>query len=276
MLVILPCKSWKCYLSTYQSRLCRCLPDRFSIRACSSLSTEAAPSLTNGLGADAELLHQSGTCTSENKMVQVYSVCQTHLHIKVFCSSISFIIQLWMPWGTQKQNSCWSETRIFSAPTTKHSDQKPYKKGLLSFHFFLLAITDTCVFFPCFPVFLTELWQGAGEGMTPRNRGQPAVWRRVRDVEMEPLRWQQEIPNAVRYFECSSALLRCLNSTQHLYPVLAFTFACIDCIMKLVSKVESSSGSLKELRLGFWKSLNGRLKSSLDFLNVHTQGSTWT
>lgn len=147
--------------------------------------------------------------------------------------------------------------------------------------FFLLAITDTCVCFPCFPfyiclLFLTELWQGAGEGMTPRNRGQPAVWRRVRDVEMEPLRWQQEIPNAVRYFGCSSALLGCLNSTQHLYPVLAFTFACIDCIMKLVSKVEFSSGSLKELRLGFWKSLNGRLKSSLDFLNVHTQGSIWT
>lgn len=77
------------------------------------------------------------------------------------------------------------------------------------------------------------------------------------------------IMHAVRYFGHSSTLLGCLNSTQHLYPVLAFTFACIDWIRKLVSKVESPR-SLKGLRLGFWKSLNGRLKSSLDFLNACT------
>lgn len=37
------------------------------------------------------------------KMVQVYSVCQALLHIKMFRSSLSFIIQLWTPWGIPKQ-----------------------------------------------------------------------------------------------------------------------------------------------------------------------------
>lgn len=135
-------------LSQYISEqaFCRCLPDHFSIRVCPSLSMEAAPSVTNGLGADAEFLGQSGSCTSENKMVQVCSVCQAHFHMKVYYSSISFITELWTPWSIPKQSSCWSETGILSAPKAAYSDQKPYKKGLWSFHFFfLLPFTYTFV-----------------------------------------------------------------------------------------------------------------------------------
>lgn len=151
-------------LSQYISEqaFCRCLPDHFSIRVCPSLSMEAAPSVTNGLGADAEFLGQSGSCTSENKMVQVCSVCQAHFHMKVYYSSISFITELWTPWSIPKQSSCWSETGILSAPKAAYSDQKPYKKGLWSFHFFFSFTFYLHVCFSCFPfyicwLFLTDL-----------------------------------------------------------------------------------------------------------------------
>ena len=38
----------------------------------------------------------------QNKTIQVYSVCQAHSHIKGYCSSTTFIIQLWSPWGIPK------------------------------------------------------------------------------------------------------------------------------------------------------------------------------
>lgn len=119
MLVILPCKSCKCCLSTYQSRLFQVPFRPFLYQSMFQPLHESSTFSNKGLGA--EFLRQSGSCTSENKVVQVYSVCQAYLHVKMYCSSISFIIQLWIPWGMPKQNSCQSETGILSAPMATYS-----------------------------------------------------------------------------------------------------------------------------------------------------------
>ena len=129
----------------------RCPSGNFSIKARPRLSTEAAPSAPNGLRAHAEPLRQFGSCTSPPKMVQVYNACQAHLDIKAYCLSISFIIQLWSPWGTPKQNHCWSETVIVSAPPATYLGQNPYENSLRSWFLFLLVFNYRCVGFPCFP-----------------------------------------------------------------------------------------------------------------------------
>ena len=122
-------------------------------------------------------------------------------------------------------------------------------------------------FFICL-LFLTKLRQGAGEGMTPRSRGQPAVWSVGRDVKMEA--WgchetspPEHLPHAVRCFAgYSSALSGCLNCRQHLHPVLAFTLACGNFTRKLGSKTESP-WSLKGLRLGVLEKAKWKIEIQL-------------
>lgn len=97
-------------------------------------------------------------------------------------------------------------------------------------------------------LFLTELWQRAGEGVTPMSWGQPAVWRVGRDVKTEAWGWQQTFPQGTPNAGCSRALSGSLNSTRHLHPVLAFTFVCTNLSRKLGLKLESPL-SLKEDRL---------------------------
>lgn len=137
---------------------CRCPSDHFSIRAWPSLSTAAAPSVPNGLGAHAELLRQSGSCTSPNKTVQACNVCQAYLHIKVYRLSISFIARLWSPWGISKSNHCWGETGIVSASPATYSGQKPYENSLMSCLLFPLAFNYRWVGSSCFPFFICVLF----------------------------------------------------------------------------------------------------------------------
>lgn len=187
-------------------------------------------------------------------MVQVYSVCQAYLHVKMYCSSISFIIQLWIPWGIPKQNSCQSETRILSAPMATYSGQKPYKKSLLSFVFFLLAFAYTYVGFLCFPFVSACCFSQSYDEEQEKAWLPGADDNQQSGGESEMWKWSplQEPPNTVRYFGHSSALLGCLNSTQRFYPVLAFTFACIDWIRKLSQKWNPLQ-VWKDTGLGFGK-----------------------
>lgn len=134
-------------------------------------------------------------------------------------------------------------------------------------------------FFICL-LFLTELWQGAGEGMTPRSRGQSAVWRVGRDVKMEAWGWQQTSPtghpcNAV------SVLLGTVvpyQGVQTVHSIYIQSWPLPLCAWIWPESFDQKWNPLEVWRdsdLGFWKNLSGRLKFNFELLSAQTLGSIW-